>query len=413
MAENTYKTYTLPNGIRLIHREKKGEIAHLVLLMGTGSRDELSTENGLAHCVEHMIFKGTENHKAYHILSCLDNVGGDLNAYTTKEETCIQASFLKPYYKRSLNLFADLAFHSIFPANELEKEKDVILDEINSYLDSPAEEIYDVFEDIVFASHPLGRNILGTTELVKSFTRDDILKFRQHNYSTDQMVIGSIGDIRFEEFVKLATRYFGDEPAHLIHNKRSPFNSYRPQQVVIERNNHLSHCMIGGIAPQYNHPQKMPYILLNNILGGPAMNSRLSLNIREKYGFAYTIESQYNAYSDIGLISIYMGIDPDSLERAIKLVYKELDKLMQQKLGTLQLFHAKQQLIGQVVLGYESGMNELLSTVRSVLMDEDIEYLSDIVRLIEAVDADAILEAANKVFEKNQMSTLIFKSESA
>ena len=408
MAENRYTESVLPNGIRLIHEERKSEIAHLVLMVETGTRDEMAHENGLAHFVEHTIFKGTKNRKAYHILSCLDNVGGDLNAFTTKEETCIQATFLKQHYKRTLDLFADIAFHSVFPENELAKEKEVILDEINSYLDSPSDEIYDLFEEMVFKGHPLSRNILGTTELVKGFHQKDILDFMGHNYSTDQMILASIGDIPFKVFERLAMRYFGEQPAHLINKKREVFETYTPENRTEMRNNHLSHCMIGGLAPEFGSTQRMPIVMLNNVLGGPAMSSRLGLNIREKYGFAYSIESQYTAYSDVGLISIYMGVDPDSLEKAIGLVYKEIDKLCQQKLGTLQLQHAKQQLIGQVALSYESGMNELLGITRSLLMDDPIEYMDDIIRKVEAVTANDILEVANQVFDKKQLSRIVF-----
>ena len=411
MLENKYTEAVLPNGIRLIHKEKRGEIAHLVLMVETGTRDELAHENGLAHFVEHTIFKGTQSRKAYHILSCLDNVGGDLNAFTTKEETCIQATFLKQHYKRSLDLFADIAFHSTFPENELNKEKEVILDEINSYLDSPSDEIYDLFEEMVFKGHPLSRNILGTTALVKGFRRQDILDFMAHNYSTDQMVLASIGDISFKELERMVMHYFGSQHAHLINKKRKAFKDYQPENRTAKRNNHLSHCIIGGLAPEFSSPMRMPIVMLNNVLGGPAMSSRLGLNIREKYGFAYSIESQYTAYSDVGLINVYMGVDPDSLERAIELVHKELNKLCTQKLGTLQLHHAKQQLIGQVALSYESGMNELLSATRSLLMGEPIEYMDDIIQKVEAVSAEDILEVANRVFDKKQLSQIIFEGD--
>ncbi len=409
MLENKFTEAVLPNGIRLIHKEKQSEIAHLVLMVETGTRDELPHQNGLAHFVEHTIFKGTQNRKAYHILSCLDNVGGDLNAFTTKEETCIQATFLKQHYQRSLDLFADIAFRSTFPENELAKEKEVILDEINSYLDSPSDEIYDLFEEMVFEGHPLSRNILGTTELVKGFRRQDVLDFMAGNYSTDAMILASIGDISFHEFEKLAMRYFGEQPAHLINKRREPFSNYKPKNRKAERNNHLSHCIIGGMAPDFSNPLRMPIVMLNNVLGGPAMSSRLGLNIREKYGFAYSIESQYTAYSDVGLINVYMGVDPDSLEKAIELVHKELEKLCTQKLGTLQLHHAKQQLIGQVALSYESGMNELLSATRSLIMGEPIEYMDDIIRKVETVNASDILEVANRVFDKKQLSRITFE----
>ena len=409
MQENKYYESVLPNGIRLIHKEKKSEIAHLILMVETGTRDELAHQNGLAHFVEHTIFKGTQNRKAYHILSCLDNVGGDLNAFTTKEETCIQASFLKQHYGRALDLFADITFRSTFPESELNKEKEVVLDEIHSYLDSPSDEIYDLFEEMVFKGHPLSRNILGTTELVKGFNRQSILEFMAGNYSTDQMVLASIGNISFKELEHMAKKHFGEQPAHLIDKKRELFDGYAPENRHLKRDNHLSHCIIGGIAPEFCSQLRMPVVMLNNVLGGPAMSSRLGLNIREKYGFAYTIESQYTAYSDIGLINVYMAVDPDSLEKTIGLVHKELEKLCTQKLGTLQLHHAKQQLIGQAALSYESGMTELLSATRSLLMGEPIEYMDDIIRKVEAVSAEEILDMANRVFDKKQLSRIVFQ----
>lgn len=399
----------LPNGIRLIHKQRKGNVAHLALMVNTGSRDELENENGLAHCVEHMIFKGTRKRRAFHILSCLDNIGGDLNAYTTKEETCVHASFLKNYYSRAFDLFADIAFNSTFAVNELEKEKEVIIDEINSYKDSPAEEIYDEFENVLFEGHQLGRNILGTKELVEKIQVSDIKRFLSNNYSTSQMVVGSIGDISFEKFKHYAEMYFGCMPEHISQNHRTPFAPQKTVCRIEECNTHLSHCMIGATAFEYNNPQELPFILLNNILGGPAMNSRLNINIREKYGFAYTIESQYNAYSDIGVFGIYMGVDPDSLEKAIELVYKEINKLKDNKLGTIQLHHGKQQLIGQLALSNESGMTELLSAVRTVLMNVRVENKKDIVAKVNAVSADQLLEVANMILSRDRMSTLIFK----
>lgn len=411
MELEQYNSSVLPNGIRLLHRQKKGEIAHLVLVVGTGSRDEREEENGMAHFIEHTIFKGTKNRKPYHILSCLDNVGGDLNAFTTKEETCLQASFLNTYYKRAMDLFSDIAFHATFPEPELVKEKEVVIDEINSYLDLPSEEIYDVFEDTVFDNHPLGRNILGTVDLVKGFKRDDILAFMEANYSTESMVLATIGDISFKEFETMAMRFFGSQPSHRVSSHRMPFVSYKPRNVEMERNNHLSHCMIGGLAPEFVHPKKRVMVLLNNILGGPAMNSRLSLNIREKYGFAYTIESQYNAYSDVGLFSVYMGVDPDSLDKAIGLVLKELNKLCTIKMGSMQLHHAKQQLVGQLALGRESGMSELLAITRCVLMNEPVETVADIIHTIEVITADDLMEEANLVFAPERLSTLVFRGK--
>jgi len=404
-----FRTAILPNGIRLVHKQRKGSVAHIALMVNTGSRDELDSENGMAHCIEHMIFKGTRRRRAFHVMSSLDNIGGDLNAYTTKEETCIHASFLKTHYSRALDLFSDIFFNSTFPENELEKEKEVIIDEINSYLDSPSEEIYDEFENMVFSGHQLGRNILGTKDIVDKITVADIKTFIKNHYSTDQIVVGTIGDISFERFERLADTYFGGVEAHYNKNTRTPFEPHAPAFKQTDCNTHLSHCMIGTTAFRYNDKNELPFILLNNILGGPAMTSRLNMNIREKYGFAYTIESQYNAYSDTGVFGIYMGVDPDSLNKAIELTYKELDKLRNNKLGTIQLLHGKQQLIGQLALSNESGMNELLSVVRAVIMNAHIDTMKEIITKIDNVGADQILEVANMIIDRNNMSTLIFK----
>lgn len=411
MNQDTYFESVLPNGIRLLHRSAKSPVAHLALMVNTGSRDENPNENGLAHLIEHTIFKGTKNRKAYHILSCLDNVGGDLNAYTTKEETCIHASFLKNQYKRCFDLFSDIAFNSVFPPNELEKEKEVVLDEINSYRDTPSEEIFDEFENVLFRGHPLGRNILGTEESVKKLTRFDLLRFVRSNYATNQMVLASIGDISEQEFVKFAEHYFGDFKVHGSKSHRIPFEVLPPENILTERKSHLSHCMIGNVAFEYNHPQKLAMILLNNILGGPGMNSRLNLNIREKYGFAYSIESQYNAYSDTGVFSVYLGVDPISMEKAIKLIYKELDKLKNQKMGTMQMHHAQEQLIGQLALSYESGMNELLSVTHSHLLKEKIEPMNVIVDSIRKLKATDIQDVANLIFDRDKTTELIFNGQ--
>lgn len=403
-----YQYAVLPNGIKLIHRQKPGEVAHLALMVNTGTRDELEHENGLAHLIEHMIFKGTKKRKAFHVLSRLENIGGDLNAYTTKEETCIHASFLKPYYKRSLELFSDIAFNASFPANELVKEKDVILDEINSYRDNPSEEIFDEFENQLFNGHPIGRNILGTAESVKAFKRSDIFRFIHANYATDQMVLGSVGDLPFSSFVAMATQYFAAVPTHTVKPKRQAFNHYQPVHKTVERSSFLSHCMLGNLAYHRQHPEKRAMVLLNNILGGPGLNSRLNLNIREKYGFTYSIESHFTAYSDAGVFAVYLGTDPRSIDKAIQLVQKELRNLREKSLGSLQLQRAKQQLIGQLAISFESGLSELLSISRSHLLFEKVDSMAEISRRIENLKASNLLEAANEVFNPAQLNTLVF-----
>lgn len=407
--ESKISEYILPNGIRIIHKHRSGAVAHLALMVNTGMRDELTDENGLAHFIEHMLFKGTKKRKAYHILSCLENVGGELNAYTTKEETCIHASFLKEFYNKAIELISDIAFNSTYPENELTKEKEVILDEINSYLDSPAEEIYDEFENNLYKGHEMGRNILGTTELVGGYTRSDILRFLKNNYSTDRMVIATIGDIPFERFMNKVVLHFNDYQKITTNIHRTKFTPLPTFNVIQERNNHLSHCIMGGLSYDIDSEKKMQMVLLNNILGGPGMNSRLNLNIREKYGFAYTIESQYNAYSDTGNFSIYMGVDPQSLDKAINLVFKELNKLKDNKLGTIQLSNAKKQLIGQLALSGESSLGELLGITRAAFTKEGIEPMHETIRKIKDLSASDILEVANEVFDNNNINLLIYK----
>lgn len=401
----------LSNGIKIIHRYRAGELSHLALMVNAGMRDEKEDENGLAHFIEHLVFKGTKRRKAYHILSCLENVGGELNAFTTKEETCIHASFLKDHIDKAMDLFADVIFNSTFPENEMEKEKEVILDEINSYRDTPADEIFDEFENLIYRGHQLGRNILGTIDLVENYTRNDIVKFRNQHYAPDRMVLACIGNISFEAFMKLANMYFADYHGDALPFERVPFIENKPAKRIEVRQNHLTHIIMGGLAYKYNDERKLKLILLNNILGGPGMNTRLNLNIREKYGFAYTIESQYNAYSDTGNYTIYMGVDPHSQDRSIELVYKELNKLMTQKLGTLQLSNAKKQLIGQVALSNESGMNDLLSMVRAGFFEEHIETLPETIAKLEKITADDLLEIANDIYDKDKVNLLIFKCQ--
>ncbi len=407
--EERISEYTLPNGIKIIHKYRSGAVAHLALMVNTGMRDELTNENGLAHFIEHMLFKGTRKRKAYHILSCLENVGGELNAYTTKEETCIHASFLKEFYNKAIELISDVAFNSTYPENELEKEKEVILDEINSYLDSPAEEIYDEFENNLYKGHEMGRNILGTTELVSSYTRNDLCRFLKNNYSTDRMVIATIGDISFENFKNKVSKHFIDHQRVGTSFHRTGFTPLPAFNIMQERNSHLSHCIMGGLSYHIDSEKKMQMILLNNILGGPGMNSRLNLNIREKYGFAYTIESQYNAYSDTGNFSIYMGVDPQSLEKAINLVFKELNKLKDNKLGTIQLSNAKNQLIGQLALSCESSLGELLGMTRAAFSKDGIEPMHETIIKIKNLTANDLLEVANEVFDNDNISLLIYK----
>ncbi len=406
-----YQYHQLQNGIKIIHKTEKSTVAHCGLMVNTGSRDEEDRESGMAHFIEHLIFKGTKKRKAYHVLSRIENVGGDLNAFTTKEETCIYASFLKPYYEVSLELFADVAFNSVFPVKELKKEKDIIIDEINSYNDSPSELIFDDFETLLFDGHPLARNILGDIDHVRAFKKQDVLQFVKRNYSTSQMVIASVGEIRFEKLVRLVEKYFGNIRQTATPLQRFPFTEYRASEKRMDKDSYLSHCMIGNVAYPANHPKKMTLQLLNNLLGGPALNSRLSLGIREKYGFAYGIESTYQPYSDTGVFAVYLGTDPTYVDKGIQLVLKEMKKLADSKLGAVQLQRARRQLLGQLAISYESKLNEMLAMAKSHLNKPRVKIYKEILREIENITAEDVLQVANEIMEPKQMSVLIYNAK--
>lgn len=404
----TYLTYRLKNGIRLIHKPSNSLVAHCGIVINAGSRDESKAEQGLAHYIEHTIFKGTGKRKTHHILSHMENVGGELNAYTTKEDTCIYASFMKIHYHRWFDLMSDIIMNSVFPEKELAKEKDIIIDEINSYKDSPGEQIFDDFDAVIFNNHPLGRNILGTPSLIKSFTRETILRFMTKNYVTEEMVICSVGNIEFPKLVKMAERYFGPLPQSSRVNERVAFVDYKPTVKKVKRKNHQAHCMLGSHAYDSNHPLKTSLILLNNILGGPGLNSRLNMVIREKHGFCYNIESHYQPYSDSGILSIYFGTEPEYVEKTKSLIYKELKRLCEHSLGMLSLKRAKQQLAGQVAISFESNLSEMLTIGKSLLLFDKVDNLEEITRKIEAVTPAMLLEAANDIFEPEKLSSLTF-----
>ncbi|MDA3907266.1 MAG: pitrilysin family protein [Bacteroidales bacterium] len=411
MAE--YQIHQLKNGIRLVHQNlskaNNGQVAHLGLIIDSGSRDEFPHQNGLAHFIEHLIFKGTEKRKAYHILSRLEDIGGELNAYTSKEETVIQAAFLSQHYARALELFADIVFHSVFPEKELKKEKEVVIDEINSYKDSPSEQIFDDFDCLLFPEHPLGKNILGTKKLVKTFNRKLVKEFIEQNYNTDKMIISSVGAIEFPKLVRLFEKYFADKSENISSSTREAVNSYVPIDQIKKRRLFQAHCMIGNRAYSLKDEKRTAFSLLNNYLGGPGLNSRLNLAIREKYGFTYNLESNFTPFTDVGNFSVYMGTDKNYLDRSIELVNKELQILRDKKLGPLQLKKAKQQFAGQIAISEESNAVKMHNNGRSLLSYGRISTLEEVHLKIHKVSAEAILEVANEIFDPNQMSMLVFK----
>lgn len=404
-----YQTYILKNGLKIIHQHVPNKAAYCGLIIGVGTRDELPDEEGVAHFIEHVIFKGTEKRKAYHILSRIEDVGGELNAYTTKEDTCIYASFLPKDYERALELFSDIIFHSVFPEKEIEKEKEVVIDEINSYKDSPGELIFDDFEALIYKDYPIGRNILGSEEAVRGLNRGRILEFVRRSYKPGRMVISSIGDIPFEKLICLVERYFGEIEGDNTALVRLKPEIYTPQFRMVEMETYQNHCVIGNLAYDYNQDNRLALSMLVDLLGGTGMNSRLNLNIREKYGLAYNVESAYTPYSDTGVFTVYFGCDATDLDKCIKLCRREMAVLCNEPLGMVQLRKAKTQMIGQMTLSSENYENMMLAIGKSFLIYDKVDDLEYIYGKVEEITAELLQQVAREVFDAEKQSVLIYK----
>lgn len=403
-----YNVHTLSNGIRLLHVPSESTISHACIIVNAGSRDEKDGQAGLAHFIEHLIFKRTEKRNTNQILNRLESVGADLNAYTTKEYTCIHASFLNPYLDRTLELFNDIVFHSTFPEDEMDKEKSVILDEIASYLDQPEEAIYDDFEDIVFEGHSLGRNILGTTDSVERLKKEDINQFIRHNYHTDRIVIAVLGNYSFNKVIKIGTKYYS-EIADNFHTPSRTAPSINPKVVkVLNKPIQQAHAVLGMQAYSLHHPHKTGLLLLNNLLGGTGMSSILNLQIREKYGIAYTIESGYSPLSDTGIFTLYFGTDKEKTDKAWSLIFKEFKKIKDHPLTEVQLQKAKNKFIGQIALGEENRIGLIISMAKSLIDYDRIDNLETIFNKIQQVSVTEMADIANEILDDRNLSSLTF-----
>lgn len=405
---NQSEHWTLSNGIRVILMHTNSTVAHCGLFINAGSRDEFEHEQGIAHYIEHCVFKGTNHRKAIHVLSRMEDVGGEINAYTTKEETCLYTTFLNTHLDRALDLLNDIAFSSSFPEKEIEKEKSVIIDEINAYRDSPSEEIYDRFEDQVYKNHSLGHDILGTTSHLKKFKQHDLIHFTKRCWNTDEMVISVVGNFKRKKLEILIQKYFGQQSANLRTFKRLPPTDYLPSHGVLKRKNHQAHLILGARTFGVRDEQRTTLILLNNLLGGPGMSSRLNLSIREKYGYTYNIDSSYTIYSDTGLWSAYFGTEGNMVERCHELVMKELKKLREKPLSTLQLHKAKNQLKGQIAIAQESNGSLMLGLAKTYLLFNRIDSFEEICAKIDSITACKIQTISNDVFAEKQLSTLLY-----
>ena len=449
--EMKYNTYTLDNGLRIIHLPSDSKVVYCGYQINAGTRNEEPGEEGLAHFCEHVTFKGTERRKAWHILNCLESVGGDLNAYTNKEGTVYYSAILKEHIARAVDLLSDIVFHSVYPQAEIDKEVEVICDEIESYNDSPAELIYDEFENILFKGSPLGHNILGTAEQVRTFKTEDALRFTRKLYRPDNAIFFAYGDIDFKKLVKLIQKALGECPKgrelacsadcksaetpteeriaeetptgetpteemeagdanHKVQSSKFNVQSkVAGQTIVMQKNTHQAHVMIGTQAYDVNDDRRMPLYLLNNMLGGPGMNAKLNLALREHNGLVYTVESTMVAYGDTGTWSIYFGCDEHDVKRCLRLVRKELDKFMQKPLSDAQLKAAKKQIKGQIGVACDNRENFALDFGKSFL---HYGWEKNVDRLYEQVDeitATQIQAVAQELFDKDRLTTLIFK----
>lgn len=408
-AEMQYNIHTLSNGLRIIHEPSSSKVAYCGFAVDAGTRDEAENEQGMAHFVEHLIFKGTRKRKAWHILNRMENVGGDLNAYTNKEETVIYSAFLTEHFGRALELLADIVFHSTFPQNEIEKETEVIIDEIQSYEDTPSELIFDDFEDMIFRNHPLGRNILGRPDLLKKFRSEDAMAFTSRFYQPSNMVFFVLGDFNFQKIVRQVEKLLVDLPLVTVENQRTIPPLYVPEQLVVHKETHQAHVMIGSRGYNAYDDKRTALYLLNNILGGPGMNSRLNVSLRERRGLVYTVESNLTSYTDTGAFCIYFGTDPEDVDTCLKLTYKELKRMRDVKMTSSQLMAAKKQLIGQIGVASDNNENNALGMARTFLHYNKYESSESVFRRIEALTAEGLLEVANEMFAEEYLSTLIYR----
>ena len=403
-----YNTHTLPNGIRIIHAPRPSAVAYCGFAIDAGTRDEDITQQGMAHFVEHLLFKGTEKRRAWHILNRMEYVGGDLNAYTNKEETVVYSAFLVEHFPRAVELLADIVFHSTFPQAEIDKEVEVIIDEIQSYEDSPAELIFDDFEELLFPDHPLGRNILGKPDVLRGFKSEDALRFTSRYYRPENMIFFVQGDVDFKQVIRLVEKSSARLEGNAFTMERKRPQVYVPQSLTLHRDTHQAHVMIGGRAYDAHNEKRTALYLLNNILGGPGMNSRLNVALRERSGLVYQVEANLTSYTDTGVFSIYFGTEHEDVERCIRLVKKELKHLCDKPLTDTQLRAAKKQIIGQIGVARDNAESTALGMAKTFLHYGKVDDPKELFRRIEALTARELWEVSNEMFAEDYLSTLIY-----
>ena len=399
-------TLTLPNGLRCIHKRVKSPVAYCALVINAGSRDELAGEHGLAHFTEHTMFKGTARRKAYQINCRLENLGGELNAFTTKEDTTVHATVLRGDFAKAAELISDVVFNATFPEHEVDKERKVIIDEINTYRDMPADRIFDEFDSLMFGASPLGRSILGTKNSVNRFKSEDIRNFTRRTYTPDQMVFSSIGDIPQSTFEKTVEKYFGSIPAAERTFERQCAPALVPFDKTAHHSTHQAHCILGWRAYDLFHPSRLPLALIVNILGGPSANSLLNVQLRERNGLSYNIDASYAPLTDTGVASVYFSCDKENTLRSLELVGSVIERLKTQPLSARQLSMAKRQFIGQMAVSMDSNESYMLGIGKSFLVYGEVDEMSAICAKIKAITSQQLMEIASDVFK--DASTLIY-----
>ena len=402
-------THQLRNGIRLIHRPNNSEVAHFGLIVHTGTRDENQDEHGLAHFMEHLFFKGTRKRSAFQIISRLEDVGGEINAYTTKEETAIYASFLKQDYRRAIELIQDIFLHNKFSEKEREKEADVILNEIRSYDDSPSELIFDRAEELIFPDHSIGRNILGSEESPARFRNGAMEKFYSENYSTNEIILTSTGSVPFERIKYAAEKYFSEIPLKNRQRKRIRPVPVAAKKLVEKRNSFQKHCMMVGEAYALPDQKRLQLYLLNNILGGPGMNSRLNLALRERRGYSYSAESHYAPYTDTGVMMIYFSCDPEKFQKSLQVTREEIKKLQTRLITDQRMNHARKQLVGQLAISSENNEHRMLTTGKSYLIFNRMDSLDIIRNKLDEINAKQLRETAKEIMDPGNLNMIIFE----
>lgn len=404
----TYNTHTLPNGLRIIHAPNQSAVAYCGFAVDAGTRDEAEKEQGMAHFVEHLLFKGTKKRHAWHILNRMEYVGGDLNAYTNKEETMVYSAFLAEHFPRAVELLSDIVFHSTFPQHEIDKEVEVIIDEIQSYEDSPSELIFDDFEELLFPNHPLGKNILGKPDLLHQFKSEDALRFTSRYYRPENMIFFVQGNVDFKRVVRLVEKSTADLTSNVMTYTRKSPDIYVPKSLTLHRDTHQAHVMIGSRGYDAHNEKRTALYLLNNILGGPGMNSRLNVSLRERSGLVYNVEANLTSYTDTGVFCIYFGTEHNHVNRCIQLVKKELKRLCDKPLSINQLTAAKKQIIGQIGVARDNAESTALGMAKTFLHYGKTDEPNELFHRIEELTAKELWEVSNEMFAEDYLSTLIY-----